>query len=212
MALADYAIVSLEEAKYQLAISQSDVGDDTELEGFIDEVSAYVEEYTGRKIVVQSVSDEIHDGDGTATLYPRYFPITQLSTESSPTDAQKLAAVQYRTSPNGSWTDIEDDVDHIFVDENVPHIELYETTFPVGRRNVKISYKAGFAAGTALDTIKRVVLEMVQDAWNKHTGGNDLLGKSSKSMSEAGQNFSTSYKDLKPEWKDVLDRFRVRRF
>lgn len=210
MALADYAIVSLAEAKRQLAIEQTDTTDDTELEGFIDEVSAYVEDYTGRKVAVQSVSNELHDGDGTAKLLPVYFPVTQLSTEASPTDAQKLAALQYRDTPDGSWTDIETDIDHVFVDTRRPFIELYDATFPAGRRNVKISYKAGFT-GVALDEIKRVVLEMVQMAWTQHRGGQNTLGMQSSSSSGMGTNVSTSWKDMRPEWKDVLDRFRVRR-
>lgn len=210
MALADYAIVSLAEAKYQLAIGQSDTTDDTEIENFIDEVSAYVEDYTGRKVVVQSVSNEIHDGDGTAKLYPVYFPVTQLSTEASPTDAQKLAALQYRDSPDSSWTDIETDIDHVFVDTRRPFIQLYDTVFPLGTRNVKISYKAGFT-GVPLDEIKRVVLEMVHMAWMHHRGGQNTLGMQSSSSSGMGTNVSNGWKDMRPEWKEVLDRFRVRR-
>ena len=210
MALADYAIVSLAEAKRQLAISQSDTTDDTELEGFIDQVSAWVEDYTGRKVVVQSVSSEIHNGDGTAFLYPDFFPVTQLSVQATPTDAQKLAALQYRDSPDGLWTDIETDIDHVFVDVRNPFIELYDTAFPIGQRNVTISYKAGFT-GVPLNEIKRIVLEMVQIAWNEHRGGQNSLGMQNTSDS-GGTNMSRSWKDLRPQWKEILDRFRVRRF
>ena len=209
MALAAYAIVTLAEAKIQLNIGSSDTNDDTLLESLIDQASAYCEEYTRRKIVVQSVSDEIHDGDGTARLYVRYFPVTHLSTEESPSDAQKLAAVQYRISPDGDWTNIEDDVDHIFTDTSRPYIELYEQVFPIGRRNVRLNYKAGFT-GKDLDPIKRVVLEMVHIDWMNHRGGMNRLGLDSQADNGGGMSISNSIRDMKPEWKSVLDRYRVR--
>jgi len=210
MALAAYAIVTLAEARAQFNIGASDTGKDAFLEVLIDQCSAKVEDYCGRKIVVQSVTDEIHDGDGSQKLYTHHFPVTQLSTESSPTDAQELAALQYRTSPDGSWTDIASDVDHVFLDSRKPYIELWQDAFPLGRRNIKVSYKAGFS-GVDIDPVKRVVLEMVQIGFNEGKAGNNHLGLQSTSESGTGSTFSTSYMDLTPNWKAVLDRYRIRR-
>ena len=210
MALAAYAIVTVAEARTQLKIATAETGEDTKLETFIDQVSAWVEDYCGRNIVVQSHSNEVHDGDGTPYLFPLHFPVTQLSTATTPTDANKLAAVQYRVDVDSTWTDIETSVNHIFLDSRKPYVELYDTVFPLGRQNVRISYKSGFT-GVDLDPVKRVVLEMVQIAWGHHRGGNDTLGKDSRGEGGATGAFSTSYRDMKPEWKDVLDRYRVRR-
>jgi hypothetical protein len=210
MALAAYAIVSLAEARAQFSIGASDTDKDAFLEVLIDQCSAKVEDYCGRKIVVQSVSGEIHDGDGSQKLYTLHFPVTQLSTETAPTDAQKLAALQYRTSPDGSWTDIASDIDHVFIDSRNPFIELWQDSFPIGRRNVKVSYKAGFT-GVDLDPIKRIVLEMVQIGYDEGKAGNNHLGIQSSGENGAGTSFSTSYLDLTPKWKSVLDRYRIRR-
>ena len=203
MSLAAYAIPTLQEVKDYLKISIHD--SDAILETWINHASSSIEQYTNRKIVVQSVSGEIYDGDGSDTLFVRYWPVTQLSTESAPTTAQKLASLQYRNGPDEAWTDIETDIDHIFIDVNWPFIKLYEQTFPKGMRNVKISYKAGFS--TIPGDIWRVSVEMVADMWNqsKH-GTSDRLGKSTVSI----QSSSTTYKDLKPEWEKVLDYYRVR--
>ena len=211
MALNANAIVTLAEAKEQLKITTSNTNEDTMLEAYINETSSAIEAYTKRKIVSQSISGELHDGDGSNFLYPRYFPIQQLSTESSPTDAQKLAALQYRDTPDDTWTDIEDDIDHVFVetgnDALRPYIELYEELFPIGRRNVKISYKAGYT--TVPGDIKLVCLEMIQMRWNESKRGNDWLGQGNINQSQSGNNYSTTLINLDKRWKSVLDRYRV---
>jgi hypothetical protein len=204
MSLNANAIVTLAEAKTQLNVVDS--GMDATLETWINESSNVVEEYTERKIVSQAVT-EYHDGDGSHYLYPEYYPIVQLSSASTPSDSDKLGALQYRTSPDSSWTNIETDVDHIFVDLIRPYIELYDTIFPVGKRNIKLVYKAGYA--TVPSEIKKVVLEMVQMVYNEHKGGGDSLGKSNSTNSQAGGNFNTSWIDMDSRWKKVLDRYRV---
>lgn len=211
MALNTNAIVTLAEVKTQMKVENSNTALDTELEGYINDVSSAIELYTKRKIVSQSISDELHDGDGSMFLYPRYYPIQQLSTESSPTDAQKLASLQYRDTPDSSWTDIETDIDHIFLttgdDSDRPYIELYDTFFPVGRRNIKISYKAGYTTVPA--DLKRIALEMVQMIWNEAKRGNDWLGQGNINASQSGNNYSTTLINLDKRWKSVLDRYRV---
>jgi len=214
VAVADYAIVTLTEAKNQLDISTSDTGDDTVLEAFIDRASGLCESYTGRKITVQDIDEEIHDGDGSSRIFPRYFPIVQLSTATSPGDSDKIGAVQYRTLPSdASWTNIESEADYIILRTGKPYIDLYAASFPAGTQNIRLAYKAGFSSGSVeLNEFKQLVVEMVQKMWNDHKGGNDTLLYDSRSdASGGGATFSTSYKDLKPEWKAILDRYRVRR-
>jgi len=213
VAVANYAIATLAEAKAQLNIPTATTGDDTLIEGYIDRASGFCESYTGRKLAEQSISSEIHDGDGGSYIYPRFFPITQLSTETTPTDAQKLASVQYRTLPTDDWTNIETEVDYIILRTGEPYIELYANSFPAGTQNVRLAYKAGYTSGSIeLNELKQVVVEMVQVMWNQHKGGNDTLGYDSRSDSGTGAaSFSTSFRNMKPEWKAVLDRYRLRR-
>ena len=212
MSLNTNAIITLSEAKLQLGlVDMSDDIKDPKLESMINEVSSYVELYCKKKFVSQSVSGELHDGDGTKCLYPRYFPLQQLSTETSPTDAQELASVQYRDDPDSSWTDIEDDIDHVFVDTgddaHRSFIQLYDETFPRGQRNIKISYKAGYS--TIPQDIKTVVLEMVQMRFNETKWGNDWLGRGSVNDSAGGRSESTNLLNLDRRWKMILDRYRV---
>ena len=203
MSLSAYAIPTLQEVKDFMGINNYE--SDSILEKWIDNVSYSIEKYTNRKIAVQSVSNEIYDGDGTDTLFLRYWPLTQLSTETSPTDAQKLAAVQYRATPDDDWADIETDVDHILTDTNWPFLKLYDQIFPEGYRNIRLNYKAGYS--TIPGDIWMVAVQMVADFWeqSKRPGAQSRLGISARSH----QNQSLTYTSLKPEWREVLKRYQV---
>ena len=211
MALNSNAIVTLAEAKAQMKLVDTNTNEDATFEGYINEISSAVELYCKRKFVSQSITSELHDGSGGRFLYPRYFPIQQLSTESSPTTAQKLASLQYRDTPDSTWTDIEDNINNIFIetgdDSCRPYIELYDTYFPVGRRNITVSYKAGYT--TVPSDVKMAVLEMIQMRWNEAKRGNDWLGQGNINASQSGNSFSTSLITLDKRWKMVLDRYRV---
>lgn len=207
MALNANAIITLAEAKAQLNLSSGDVSADTQIESWINESSSIVEDYCGRKIVVQSVSGEILDGDGSRFLYPKYFPVTQLSTETSPTTSQKLSALQYRDTPDSTWTDFEDNINYLFIRSDKPFIESYETAFPLGIQNIKISYKAGFS--TVPSDIKKVVLEMVQIWRSESIIGENSLGKSQTNLNAMGGNMNVSFLDMDKRWKVVLDRYRI---
>ena len=203
MALSAYAIPTLQEVKDFMGIVNYD--SDSILETWIDKVSYGIEQYTNRKIAVQSVPNEIYDGTGTDTLYIRYWPLTQLSTETSPTDAQKLAAVQYRSTPDEAWADIETDVDHIYTDVNWPYILLHDAVFPSGFRNVRLNYKAGYSVIPG--DIWLVAVEMVADFWekSKRPGSDHRLGLGSRSH----QSMSLNYQSMRPEWREILKRYQI---
>lgn len=212
MSLNTNAIVTLAEAKTQLGMiaTQDDAKDDY-IETCINEISSYVEIYCKRKIVSQNISNELHDGDGSSFLYPRYFPIQQLSIVDSPTDAQKLASLQYRNTPDGDWVDVETDMDFIFIDTGdnalLTYIELYDELFPVGRRNIQVTYRAGYS--TVPGDIKQVVLEMIQMRWRESAQGGNILGLQTISNGVGGQADNLTIKDINPKWMSILNRYRV---
>lgn len=206
MALNANAIISVAEAKTQLKITSSSL--DSTLEVWINEASDWIENYINNKVVEQSISSEISDGDDDNRLYPRYFPITQLSTESSPTTAQKLANLQYRDSPDSSWTDIESNINHIAINQRDGYIELYDDIFPTGWQNIKISYKAGYVSADVPLEFKTICAEMVQVRYNESKQGNDQLSRSSTSSNQGGGSSSVSYKDLYPRWQGILSKYK----
>lgn len=204
--MAAYDIITVAQAKSQLGITNTDL--DTVLGNWISWASDGIEKYLDNKVAVQSISNEIHDGDGTRILYPRYFPIVQLSTETSPTTAQKLAALQRRNDVDSSWQDIETNINHVFVDSALPYIELNDEIFWFGKRNIQISYKAGYS--TIPGDIVKVCLEMVQMQYNEAKMGKDWLGKTSVNNNEqSGTNRNNSFSQkMEERWAKVLDRYR----
>lgn len=217
MALGDYALCSLEEVKDYLALGSLSTDKDTWLEDQINIVSGSIEGYCNRKFAVQDFSAEVHNGNGRAKLRPLYYPIVQLSVADSPTTAQKLASVQYLDDT--TWTNIETDVDNIVLNNPFPqrvteqtsyNIELLEKAFPLGKQNVRINYRAGETDSSRYAEVKGVAIEMVAMRYKQSAKGDSILGVQSINSSASGRSDNTTFKNMKAEWREVLDRYKVK--
>ncbi|HEY4611420.1 MAG TPA: hypothetical protein VII11_00375 [Bacteroidota bacterium] len=194
-------IVTLPELKAYLR--KTDAAQDNFLQDWVTMVSGQIERYCDRKFRVQAVT-EIHDGDGTSRLHTHYFPVAALAGD---TDAEKLSNLQYRNTPDDEWENLGSDIDHVFIDERKPFIELYGSFFPAGVRNIRIAYTAGF--GIIPEDVKRVACEMCAMVWKEsNAGGFFQLGEASHSTSAAGTTFTKTLVDLDERWTRVLDRYR----
>jgi hypothetical protein len=219
MSVSSYALVTLDEVKDYLALGASDVAKDTWLEQQIDIVSATIEGHCNRKFAVQSITSEIRDGNGRSKLRPLYYPIVQLSIATTPVNADILASVQTRVDVDSAWTDIETNVNNIILNNPLPqrvteqssyNIELLNGVFTEGKQNIKLVYKAGESDSSSYGEIRAVAIEMVVWRHKQSSQGNSLLGISTKSSSVSGANGNTTFLDMKREWKEVLNRYRVR--
>jgi hypothetical protein len=163
-----------------------------------------VEEYTGRKIQPVAV-EEILNGKGGTVLWPSFWPVQSIV---GGTEAARLGNLQYRDTIADGWLDLLTDEDYIRIDPQLPfQIELLEGyTFPSGQANIRIEYTAGYSPIPA--DIAQVVTEMVAVAFRESRNGEASLGLSSKNMGQAGASGGTSFVDLTPRWKSVLDRYR----
>lgn len=219
MAVASYALCSLDEVKDYLSLGALSNDKDSWLEQQIDFVSGFIEGYCNRKFAVQNIISEIRDGNGRAKLRPLYYPIVQLSVIDSPTDANKLAGVQYLDGDGTTWVNIETDVANIVLNNPFPqrvteqtsyNIELLEKAFPLGKQNVKLSYRAGETDPSKYAEVKMIAIEMVAMRYRQSAKGEFLLGVNSTSESAGGSNQNVSYKSMKGEWIESLNRFRVK--
>lgn len=206
MALNSNAIITLAEAKTQLKITSSSL--DATIEAWVNEASDWIENFINNKVVEQSISNEYYDGDGTNILYTNYYPITQLSVESSPTDTQKLASLQYRVTPDSSFVDVETNINHIKLNDKNSYIELYDEVFDIGWNNIKVSYKAGYTSANLPLEFKTVCSEMVQTRYNESKQGADQLARNSSSLNQGGGSVSVNFKDMFPRWKDILTKYK----
>jgi len=219
MSVSAYALCSLDEVKDYLNLGALDVDKETWLEQQIDLVSASIEGYCNRKFAVQSITSEIRDGNGREKLRPLYYPIVQLSVATSPTDAEKLASVQFRDDVDSAWEDIETNVNNIVLNNPFPsrvteqtsyNIELLEEYFPLGKQNIRLIYKAGESDSSKYAEVKIVAIEMAVMRYRNSYKGDSSLGISSTSDGAGGRNTNTSFMNMKKEWREVLDRYKVK--
>lgn len=191
------AVITLNDAKQYLGISGADF--DSLIERFINLASDEVERYCNCKFSLQTVADEIHNGDGTPLLTVRHLPIYSLA-NGLPADLRR------RQSPSLPWEPVTAEITEIFIDPEIPWIELLRGVFPRGAKNISVSYKAGYEIVPG--AIQRVVTEMAQMLWNESKQGGDWLGRESKQQPEGGYGRHVVFRPLKPEWKVTLDYYR----
>lgn len=196
-------LVSLSVVKEYLNINDNNA--DAFLQKWIGFISKKVEAYTEKKIALQTVTGEIHDGDGTRILRPRYWPIVRLD---GANDAAKLASLQKRDDPDSAWVNIETNINHIFIFDDRPwQIELYDEIFPFGQRNIKVSYVAGYA--TVPEELQRLCVEEVAMVWKEaNRRGGFRLGEGSETRTVDGVSHTKTFIDLEKRWRQVLDYYK----
>jgi len=193
-------IITAAEAKAYMGVSGS--GKDTIIGTFISEVSLWLEEYLGRKIVgSQTITTEIGNGTGTEIYVPKYLPVTSVTTLKS------------RGSPSDTFATLESTSANILIDNiNGDYVELYASVFPAGRANIEMTYVAGYASTP--NELKQVAYEMVAHRFKESNDtalGDDRLGRGSKSISQGGVNHSKTYIEMMDKWEKALRPYRTRR-
>lgn len=185
-------------------IGETSSANDDFLQDWITRISSSIERYTGRKFKEQTV-EELHDGDTTDKLTTRFNPIIALS---GTTDTDKLASLQTRPNPDTAWANIETSINQIFIDEFTPYIQLYDQTFPAGKRNIRVKYKTGYSVIPG--DIEKVCIEMVAVAWKESkVSGEFRIGEYSFSENDGSNNTAWGALDLEPRWKATLDLYKA---
>jgi len=156
--------------------------DGVEIGRLITAISAEVEAWTGRQLLLQTF-DETYDGRGSTRLMLRNWPIATVS----------LVSINGQTIPAGStvqagWY------------HDAKRILLNGWRFLPGAANVRIVYDAGFEVVPA--NLRRAVTELVAVRYRErpHTGV--------ASQTLAQQTTSYLDQDMPPDVQRVLDGFR----
>ena len=192
-------IETLANVKVHLGIGSSDTAKDAVLQKWINECSGWIESFCNCKFAVQDIVGELLDGDGTQLIYPRWNIYGFYSADWSDD-------FKYKNDPtDAAWAKIETVKENILFNPRDPQKFRLYACLPVGWNNVRISYKAGMSPIPS-DVIM-VLVDMVQMRWNESKQGNDWLGKSADALS-GGSSANKTYKDMKPEWYQVLAKYR----
>lgn len=121
---------SVQEVYRVTGLKQGDVSE-TDVEKFLEEASAEVEEIFNKKFTPDNPQTEQIDGDGKKTIIPTKNPIQTVNSIEF-LRQNNLAEVQKTLNPN-EWVKYE------------TKIELLNNVTPVGKKNVKLDYTFGFA-------------------------------------------------------------------
>lgn len=138
--------------------------DESVLEGYIDGVSGLFEQYTGRLLASRTITGEELDGNGRENLWLRVegkaaYPVTSLTAltlKSSNLSASEVINVLTT-------------VNQVRVDRATGRLTLYPdaawSSFPVGRKNIVVSFIAGFTSTdhpAQRKTLERLAIAGVQ--------------------------------------------------
>jgi len=138
MALNSNALVTLANAKTFLGITDGSF--DTEIERLINSASQSIERITTR-ILVNATHTEFHDGRRTNLIQPRQWPITG---GASPNGKPEIF-LDDGTGDFPAATALDDS--EYFVHELDTQIVKINGNWPLGYRNIKIIYTAGYGVG-----------------------------------------------------------------
>ncbi len=181
-AIYSYALASLAAVKDALGITSSD--DDNLLTRQINAVTDYIESYCGRRFKDTTYTDEYYDGDGETDLILKQFPITD------------TAEISITFVSDDVETAVDNDDLEFYNDEGM----IYYPRWPRGRKNIKITYSAGYATIPA--DLAQACIELVATIHNRRkTGG---------AKSESIGDYSITYGDLEasPLAQKVIDFYR----
>lgn len=174
MPLNPNALISLAEAKSHLNIPVADTSQDTRVEDFIDAASQHIETATQR-IIYQKTHTHYFDGKNQSRILLREYPA------SKPTSVN----VDY------CWTFGPDtEIASTMFDQDNDIFVIHKNVFPLGNRNVKITYVAGYSP--IPDDLKQACKMLVELFYSSRN--DKRLGVESKS--KAGETLSFEMKEL----------------
>lgn len=179
-------LVTLERVKTYLEIANTETAQDVLLQDLIMRIGTWAERYCDRSFAKATYTEQ-RDGDGTATLLVRQWPL--LSVTSLYDDPIRVfgAATQIAAADFALYS-------------NQGMIRLDGLVFSAGIQNVKITYEAGYA--DIPEDLQQALIELVADRFrNKENQG-------IRSLAIGSYRVDYGEEELPSEIKGVLDGYR----
>lgn len=196
--LVAWALCTLDEIKEYLGIPLTTTTWDDLLSRLINSSSSFIEKETDRRLVATNyvhtvLADKENtwlDGDGTKKAHARQYPVNSVS----------ACEVSGATIAAAGSTDYYGSTGYVIYGRR--GMLYYEAGWSLGIQNVRLSYNAGYAAGTPeREELRELVCSLVGWVYNNRTH----LGFKSERIG----NYAYSRGDLRETWqKDIISRYR----
>lgn len=181
-------LTTVADVKSASGIGAGTSNSDAVLARLVTAVSSFIVEDTDRSFGAVLTVNEIRNGNGQSELFLAEAPIVSIT--SLTVNTTPIAAQAADGKPG-----------YFIVTPSV--LALYGYTFSRGKRNVRITYTAGYAAVPA--EVAQACIEIVIAAYRRCTRGPEIT---SENVPASGANFSFSQKDVSPWAATVLDKYR----
>ena len=174
-------MTTLSDVKAYLGITSSDFDD--LLQGILDGVVNFIEEYTGRKLsTISLVMDEYHDEPVRKYVFLEYGPV------------QSVALLRL--------DDAEISADEFYLDQDLAVITLQSD---LSFRSVHVEYTAGYTSDNFPKGIDYCIKEMCQIFWQARNGRAGVGSITSPVTSVSG-----ILQELPPRISTILDLYRIK--
>ena len=180
--LSPYALTTLEHAKQQIGIPDADTNYDDILTRFINSCSNIIENYCDRKILARDYTDYF-SGNNQRNFMLSQWPIQTID--------------EVWIDQNSMFDDSNDQLDSTeyaidqLSDDSIGIILLGGQVFPVGIRNIKVVYNAGYSSVPA--EIEEACLWWVDNLYTMRDN------RSINTKSKGKNNENTTYRDDLPD-------------
>ena len=225
-------MLTLERAR--AALNKQDLSTDDQLVKWVNAIVAEMEQYCNQPLVTRTVTLERNydskqvyrympqtDQLGVLNTYKGIYAdgVVELARSLVPLPFLvvpiTLVDAAYRNTVFDSYTTVTD-----------ISVVTYNGAYHMARRDGfasrgwKVNISAGYSqtknsdgyvtATTAPEELQQLAIEMLQVRFQRDITGKNTLGLSSVAITQNGTTVNTAYKDMKPEWCDTLDNYRVR--
>lgn len=181
MALLSYALTTVAKVKARLP-NVAASGLDSLIESLINQATDYIEKFCTRRFLKTAYVEEKYDGDNEDGDVSRTLILNQY-----PVDEAATFKIEYRTSrENDTWSEIDTDTYDLNAEAGIVY---YDSHFPAGKRNIRVTYTAGYLIDfpnetTSTHTLPFDLTEACETLAVREFKRRDDIGLSAKTISE----------------------------
>ena len=198
MAAKSYSLTTKDRFKNYAEVSGS--SDDTLITILINQITEFVENYTGRRFKQTTYTNEEYDGTGTNTLILKQYPVStftslnERSTRQNESDWNTIDSTDY-------FVDLATGIITLIPYEFIPGTKLYRATYTAG---YDFDNSTNFLEETEAGDIEWAAWELTKAAYNRRR---QEPGISSARLGDAAVTYRKTIME-DDDIKSILDKYR----